>query len=772
MKGKIFFKSTSFKCALIILINILLFIPAKADVFPEKEWICRVKPGVLKSTLLVTNDLIIAESTDHVLFFIDKNTGFRKWMFRFGNDIEAFNIVGNDYIAVLSGDVLNILDISHQRINWSGKLQPSDKELLLNPNNNKFTALMLSDNSLSEFKTVAKDTDPVNTKVGQPQLVELEKIDGIPMFANTAPNGTLSIEDRRASFTPSDASTKGWDYNADQMLAKTALYLKQRLFLVTVNGDLLVLFPENGTLSQKFNLTSMIDMRFWDEKPENINNFSDASLFTDSSFLYIVAASSITKLKLNSFPKEISASSSKDNSNEESTSNWALNRAIKQWDQKNYASSVQMLRDVVNVWPDYSTGRLFLGMAYSSAGKIDDAINELEKAHDIDPENPDISSNLTGNYYLKIFTLDPAQQTDKIIELYTKIRILQPTDVFSYTGQAEIYLGRREYESAIGVLNELANHTFVGPTGPALLLSAYYMEDNSEYTIKQADNIIRLFPGLKAAYAIKGKELCKQGKYIEATKVFQSSLSNATNYGISLYPQLLSAGWEFFYGNALGLSGSYQDGINILVKFIHSLPDKSELEAVRLHEQKIIEQSKSGGNIEISDDIPQRLKGISFAELNTEIEFKIPALLSIAHFQYRLGKSAESVKTIKQIQALKPVDQDTLSYLGYLLVLNNKDLQTARTYIMESLKSNPNDPIYLRNYAVYLAAVKKYQLSESTFNKAISLGNSTELLHYEYGVLLLAMKRKKEAVEQFKTELSITPDLEMAKKMLSQTGSK
>ncbi|MFA6449845.1 MAG: tetratricopeptide repeat protein, partial [bacterium] len=746
-------------------------LPANSEIYPEKDWTCRIKPDIGRSLLLFTPDNIIVENADRVVYFIDRNTGARQWEYRFSDTFTFYKL--DDYTFVVqSGKTLNEISISHKNLIWSSYLNIGAGDTLLSTADNSQFAVRHADDTFDPIITDRQDQQ-LNSKPAPTDYKPLIAAPSMIFDPNIIPGGALSIDDRRISFTPSDSSLKGWTYDSERLLAKTALLLRKKLFIISSDGLLQILDPDTGALTQKLMIPDYIEMRFWDEKPENLNNYSNSFLFSDENFIFVVAPSSITRFKLNSFPKELNLK--KAGEPEESTADWALNRAITQWDQKNYASSVKMLTDVVEVWPKSANGHLFLGMAYSSAGKFDEAINELEKAHAIEPENFDIASNLAGNYYIKLFSLDPSQQSDKILEMYEKIRSIQPTDTFAYTGPAEIYIGRHEYDKAIGVLSESFSHAFSGPGPIALLLSSYYMADRGNDVIKTADNMIRLFPDSDIAYLIKGKQLCKKGLYAAASDTFKSAPPRASSKSDqSLYPRLLTSGWQFFYGNALGLSGRYKDGIISLSNFISSLPTSEQFEKIKLFEQQSIEQNRSGKTAESDIDIPKKFKGISSIELSAELEFKIPALLSISHFQFRLGNSAESVKTIKRIENLKPKpeDPDTLSYIAYLLVLNKSDLPHAREYIFKALKSNPEDPIFLRNYAVYLSSAGKNDLAEKTFKKALAISDYAELTHFEYGRHLTRLKRKPEAVAQFKEELKITPDLDMAKKELLKLGSK
>jgi tetratricopeptide (TPR) repeat protein len=741
-----------------ILLTAFSPVRSDADIFPQNVWTFRAKPDVARDSIVFLNGLILIRSSDNKLFLIDKTTGKLNWVFGFYDHVDVYPVDDSMLIAVC-GRTIHRLDLSARRKVWTASLaKPEYDEILISVNSSTiairygkdlyetFDATDGKSNGKSEnldgdFKSLSTRTAPV-------------------MKADLLGKGSsLKIDGANAVFTPVEGQT-GWTFQSEKTLAPTALFFQELLLLVDETGAVLLLNPANGELKCKTQLTDIIDMRFWDEKPENIDNYSNAGLTAVGEFLYVTGPSSLTEIKLNRFPAEISLKKSEGNT--DSTPNWALDHAIKQWDGKNYQQSVAMLGSVTTTWPDFAPGHLFMGMAYSSTEHVDEAITELEKAHSLDPENPDIVSNLAGNYMLKILKLDPDLQLSDIIGLYNKIRGLQPTSAVAYVGMAEIYLGRREFDKAIAVVQDSFNYAFRGPGVNSLLLGVYYMDDRHSDILSLADKMIRLFPDSDIPFLLKGKTLCKVGQYKKAAATFAAAPKRNNESEVSVYPRLLTAGAMFFHGNAIGLYGDYTGGIKVLSNYVNSIPTLAQIEKVKQQEETARTGQKD------TSPIDENLIGKSYLELNAEREFLLPALLSIAHFQNRLGEKEKSRKTLKRIIDFGSADAETLSYVGYIMALNGQDLDRAGYYVKSALGTNPEDPIFLRNYAVYLFRTKKYKTAEETFKKALQINMRTELLHYEYGILLLETGRRKEAADQFKEELRQTPDLDLARKELNR----
>jgi len=234
---------------------------------------------------------------------------------------------------------------------------------------------------------------------------------------------------------------------------------------------------------------------------------------------------------------------------------------------------------------------------------------------------------------------------------------------------------------------------------------------------------------------------------------------------------MTSAGWRFYQGNALGLIGDYAGALKTLKSFLASLPNPTVLEQIRLRDQdKMNERTDAPAGAKFEINIPEKFKNFSYHELKSDLDYKTAAMLSIAHFQFRTGKKAESVKTLKSIEAVPGIDAETLSYVGYLFALNGAELDRAGKYVKGALAEKTDTPILLRNAAVYAAARRNYKFAEATFKKAIGMNISAELVHFEYGKMLLKLGRRKEAAEQFKLELKYTPDLKMAQDALRSMG--
>ncbi len=773
-----------------LFLSIFIFTAMSAQqalaVYPKKEWTYRIKPDVRRGSVSFIGDMAVLESSENTLHFVDLESGESYWKFKFYSPVELY-ILDDTRIVAFSDNIFHVLDIKEKKRKWSIRLkEPSFEKVLASTDGDKL-AIQYSAGDYEVYALGGKEF-PIGDSGVPGEFYELDK----PVRAGFAPDilgkgsriefkGSQVLfyppkEAPQAPVWPPPGSEPRWTCDVGSELVETASVVKDRLLVVSTDAMLHVIDIKTGKEDETVPMSDLIDMRFWDEMPQNINNYNNAVMYTYKGNAYITGPSHFTRIGLQLFPSELSLDGETTPVESDSTENWALEKAISAWDTKSFKAAIAGMREVVSLWPDSSVGHLFLGMAFSTTGHIDDAISELEAALHIDPRNPDIIANLSGNYYLKIMSLDPKTQSDMIITYYKRIKEIRPTNAMAYVGLAELYLGRREFDKAADVIKESFNHGFMGPDMHALLLSAFYMSDDRAHALALSKEMIRFFPDSDIAYLIRGKLLCKLGRYKEAITLFKSIDLKPDLHPrgekklVSSFPRILTTGSVFFYGNALGLSGRYWDGIALLKDYMAAMPSDEELEILKSFHQRTLENP----NLKPSPtetEIIEKFGEDSYLILQSESQFRIPATLATAQFLNLVDYITRSMQTLEPLEQLAADDPETLSYIGYLFAKNGRRLNDAKKYLESALESAPKDAVYHRNYAVYLTVKHHFKDAEKHFRKALKLNPGAEMLNYEYGLMLMKTGRFEEAAEHFRSELALVPDLEVAKKALAKAES-
>jgi len=753
------------------------FTPAFAAAYPELVWTYRVKPDISRDNLIFDGEILALSSSENAVHFISAVTGKKIWSYGLGAPAALYP-AGRGVALAASGRLLHCLSAVESRRMWSAAMKNSDFAELYFSQETGAAAVVYKDGSAEK---ISPDGSVSSIKIADiisisSDIAKLSRSGNMKINPEILGAGSeLIIKNTCVSFAQADLLEKGWHRCFDSDITKAAAVVGSRLFAVDAKGGWTALNPSNGAVIRTGSLSEIIDMRFWDEKPSAIDNYSEAALFSGGGHLFVVGPSAISRINLKTFPGELTIAGETKTTRPENTMEQALERAIGEWDGRNFTKAVQLLRDIAVGWPDSAASRLFLGMAFSSGGYFDDAISELEHAVKIEPDNPDIAYNLVGNYMIKLYSLDPDKDADRIVELYNLAIAARPDFQMPYIGLAELYMNGRQPEMAAKTLMAAYRGAFFGRGLHDLLLGAYFMSGRRDDTLAFADRVIKMFPDSDVAFQLKGKILSAEGKYKEAAAAFKKAPSPSRSGDASIYPRLLAAGSDFFHGNASGFAGNYAPAAELLLAYADTLPSPEQVQKlIEIQEKLESDRSAAQDKTDIYKDagIHPKFAGRHIAEIKAESEFKIPALLSAAHFLNRAGKFKESAKVIDRVVKIGRADPDSMSQIGYLYALNNSKPREADAYTAKALEMDPNDPVYMRNRAVVLSRSKRNREALELFKKAIAAKPDTELLRFEYGQALLKAGKKKEAAEQFKLELKRSPDLALAAEALKKTGVK
>lgn len=741
---------------------------ARAGAFPTRTWTYRVKSRVMPASVAFPeNGAIVFQSDMDVIHVVDIATGARRWEYALDGPARLYALPsGQGGGLVLAGTRhhIHLFDTTAGKRLWSAYgCATSIKRIFIYTDSVRAACDGGDEDRYFKLDT-GKRMETDAAEAGAPLALP----DPVSALAPGLLGAETSLDISGATATLSRGDSVAWSYSAGKPLAPTAAMLEGRLFLLTASGSLVMLNPDSGAYRDSTDLTKVIDMRFWDELPQNVNYYGNGILFSHGGYIYVTGPSSLSQIKILPFPEEISISSG----SRDSTAQFSLNKAIKAWDRQDFALALQEFQESANLWPDAPEIIMFLGMAYSSLrgadpAYLDLAIQNLERAHDLDPGNPDIVANLLGNYMIKVMALDSKFQQKKILQVYQKAAALAPTAFVSYMGLIEIYLGDKNFTAAAATIQNSLEHGFFGPDQFHLLLATLYLGDDFEAAEAAARNDIEMFPRERIPYILLAKLYSKLGRYGVAIHTFESAPPDTPPEAppLSIFPRLLTAGAGFFQGNALGLIGRYDDAIANLTDYVKAMPTKKEMDELEGLLKKQAQHPDQ--NIEIPDQLRDKFRGKTFMELQAERDFLAPAMLSISHFQYRAGRKTESVRQLDAVENLGNNDHETLSYVGYFYALNNTAPAKALDYTGAALKAFPNDVVFLRNQAVALWRAGRVQDAEDAFKQAIALDAPTEFLHFDYGVMLLDQKnRRDDAVAQFLLELELSPEVYEVKKML------
>ncbi len=147
-----------------------------------------------------------------------------------------------------------------------------------------------------------------------------------------------------------------------------------------------------------------------------------------------------------------------DDSLAEVHSSLGLVNLIYDWD---WQSAEREFKRAIKLSPNYATARDWYSSYLMAIGKVDDALEEMKHARELDPLSPIISTGLARQFYY-------ARQSERAVQECLKILDMESNfaPAHWFLGQAYEQLGR--YDEAISQLQQAVNHS----QGRALMLGS------------------------------------------------------------------------------------------------------------------------------------------------------------------------------------------------------------------------------------------------------------------------------------------------------------
>lgn len=150
--------------------------------------------------------------------------------------------------------------------------------------------------------------------------------------------------------------------------------------------------------------------------------------------------------------------------------------ACRLYNESNYRKSLkylfQLLREV-EFERDSIPVLLFIALCYTDAGVTGEAIKVYYDLLKIDPNNPQVHSNL-GGLFIKEGDFETA------LKHYNKSIELKPDNYFAYINRANYYFRKNEYDNAIVDAKQALEFKNNGAEAAALLTVIYALQEDEE----------------------------------------------------------------------------------------------------------------------------------------------------------------------------------------------------------------------------------------------------------------------------------------------------
>jgi tetratricopeptide (TPR) repeat protein len=273
-----------------------------------------------------------------------------------------------------------------------------------------------------------------------------------------------------------------------------------------------------------------------------------------------------------------------------------------------YEKAIELLNDGIKLNKNFAVLYLSLGNVYKfykNGTHVDQALDNLNKAKEYDPENPGIYFQI-GDLHLST-----TRNYDAAIKYLSEAIRLKPDYAMAYWVLAAAYSEKKDYAESIKYLLEGLKYQ-KEISAYALLADSYERQKNYADAVKVLHEAIRFDPESHLPYLILARVAMRQKKNEEAIGFYEQA-------GRRLKPND-TANKELYQCRIVRLRRNYTDALNCFQKLIYPLPDRVPYEigvthvhsgnkqaALAQHQQ--LTQLKSG----LADDLLQQIN-----EMTTE----------------------------------------------------------------------------------------------------------------------------------------------------------
>ena len=371
---------------------------------------------------------------------------------------------------------------------------------------------------------------------------------------------------------------------------------------------------------------------------------------------------------------------------------------------------------------------------FQAAGKKKEALAELQKLIDFNPQEPRYYG-LMADYYLS--------EKDEVnaLKYYMKILEIDPNNGFVLFSLTSFYREKEDKEKAW----EYARKAFQNKSAEVDTKIQFYLmitagPDKPFFTDDQiselVDILVKTNPDDFRVYTVYAEYLISKGKLVEAREQLRKVLeTQKDNYMI----------WErmiLISNDLLDFKSIYTDSEKALTLF----PNQ-----VTLYGLKAVACLQ----LEKYDEALEILKEGEPYLLDNKI-MKIQFALYQAEAYYKLNRVEEAFKAFDEVITLDPENWMAMNNYAYYLSVRNENLAKAEELSSKAVRANPENSTYLDTYAWVLFMRKDYALAKFYMETAMKNGGEKSgVITEHYGDILIMLGEKEKAIEEWKKALEL-----------------
>ena len=369
---------------------------------------------------------------------------------------------------------------------------------------------------------------------------------------------------------------------------------------------------------------------------------------------------------------------------------------------------------------------------YQEQGKKKEALAELQKLIDSNPQEPRYYG-LLADYYLS------EKDEADALKNYMKVLEIDPENGFVLFSLTSYYREKEDKAKAW----EYIQKAFLNKSVEVETKIQYYLmmtseKDTSFFTDEQINKLVDILVKTNSddyrVYTVYAEHLISQGKLVEARDQLRKVLeTEKDNYPIWERMLLIS-------NDLLDFKSIYTDAGRALELFPNQ-PNLYGLKAVAcLQLEKYTEALEV-----IKEGEPYLLDNKAM---------KIQFDLYRAEANYKLDRVEEAFKAYDDVIALDPENWLAMNNYAYYLSLRNENLEKAELLSGKAVRANPDNSTYLDTYSWVLFMRKDYSLAKFYIESALrNGGDKNGVIVEHYGDILYMLGDKENAMIQWKKSL-------------------
>ena len=377
-----------------------------------------------------------------------------------------------------------------------------------------------------------------------------------------------------------------------------------------------------------------------------------------------------------------------------------------------------------------------IGSLHLQAGRYHQAIERLQEAERLDPEDADQNRRALARAY------EEAGELTLAIATYERMLRSNPEDLEAGFQKARLQESQGETAAALENLRSIVTQVMrvgaIREREASVLALAYSQIGLMEMEVRNLAAAAEAFeraldvsvdpsPDL---FLLLGRARQRLGDLGETDRVLAEAIRR--------YPDDLDL--LVLKGEVLLMGGDGEGGRKFFRSLLESLGGSAEI-YLRIGEALLRQRSS-----EESESILR--EGTERFPLDDKLLFARGAALE------RLGRLGEAEQHLLHAIGLNPGNAMALNYLGYMLADRGMKLHASVGYVERALKLDPENPAYLDSFGWALFKLARYAAAEDSLRAAVSYDRHDPTIREHLGDLLMATGRPEEAVVEWEEALS------------------